>query len=77
MTIVLWDWENCNVPAYIKPKELLGNIKNALCNLGYTMDIVMQGYDDANVLKDGYLDELALSGIRMTHVPPGKDASVK
>ncbi|CAL9246886.1 unnamed protein product [Arabidopsis halleri] len=77
MTIVMWDWENCNVPAYIKLKELLGNIKNALCNLRYPGDIVMWGYGDAKVLKDGYLDELALSGIRLTHVPPGKDASDK
>ncbi|CAE6075763.1 unnamed protein product [Arabidopsis arenosa] len=77
MTIVMWDWENCNVPAYCDPEELLGNIKTALCNLGYTGDIVMRGYGDDKVLKDGYFDKLALSGIRMTHVPPGKDASDK
>ncbi|KAG7560351.1 NYN domain limkain-b1-type [Arabidopsis thaliana x Arabidopsis arenosa] len=77
MTIVMWDWENCNVPAYCDPEELLGNIKTALYNLGYTGDIVMRGYGDEKVLKDGYFDKLALSGIRMTHVPPGKDASDK
>ncbi|XP_010515452.1 PREDICTED: uncharacterized protein LOC104791300 [Camelina sativa] len=74
-TIIMWDFENTNVPTYCRPSYLFTNIKNSLRNLGYTGEIVMRGYGDVQYLQDK--NKLVESGIHITHVDSGKDAGDK
>ncbi|EOA25498.1 hypothetical protein CARUB_v10018841mg [Capsella rubella] len=73
--IIMWDFENTQVPTNCDRSQLFSNITQALRNLGYTGEIVMKGF--GNISNLPHETKLRETGIEITHVPSGKDASDK
>lgn len=68
---VWWDFENCNLPATVRPFKVASAITSAVRANGIKGPIQITAFGDIFQLSRTNQEALSSTGINLTHVPRG------